>query len=149
MYKVLLVNGPYLNFDCDLSMEIYGNTSVKEIEKSVSSILSANDISYESFQSNSEDEIVNWLKKKSEADFLLLNPGALTNSCLGLRNTVLEIKIPFLEIHLNYDYSCKESKFFSNFSDLSLGVLAGLGLKGFSIASKFAIDYLDQHDKSE
>ena len=147
MSKVLLVNGPSFYLDTNNRSNIYGKTSVKEIEKGVSYLLLKRGILYESIQSNSEEEIINWLKKQRDADFLLLNPGALGNKSFRLREAVLEIKVPFLELHFSNIYSCEESVYTSSFSDISVGTLVGLGLKGFLLASKFAVDFLEQEKK--
>jgi len=144
MSKVLLVNGPPLNLNGNHMSNIYDSTCVKGIEKKVSSELCKRGISYKFIQSNSEDEIVFWLKKQRDADFLLLNPGALAKTSFELRDAVLEIEVPFLEVHLTNIYSSEESGYCSLFSDISVGTLVGLGLKGFILASEFAISFIDQ-----
>jgi len=149
MFKLLLVNGPKINLAGNYKIDVYGNISVNQIEKKVSSVLSGTDIFFESFHSNSEQEIVCWLKNKKKADFLLLNPGTLTFTSLELRDTIIEIQVPFLEIHLTNIFSSKESEYCSSFSDISLGSLMGLGLKGFVLASKYAVDYLKQNMRSK
>ena len=131
----------------DQTSKINDTTCFKEIEKSVSSVLCKRGVSYNFFQSNSEDEIVLWLKKQLDADFLLLNPGTLAKTSFGLRDAVLEIKVPFLEVHFSNIYSCEESVYSSSFSDISVGTLVGLGLKGFLLASKFASDFIEQEKK--
>ena len=149
MFKLLLVNGPNFNLERNYKKKVYANICVNQIEKKVSAILSGTNISLESFHSNSEDEIVCWLKNKKKVDFLLLNPGTLTFSSLELRDTIIEIQVPFLEIHLTNIFSGMESEYCSRFSDISLGALMGLGLKGFTLASKFAVDYLQQNITSK
>lgn len=145
MFNLILVNGPNFNHDGNNKKDLYGKTCLDQIEEKVSSVLSGTDIYLESFSSNSEDEIVCWLKNKKKIDFLLLNPGALSASCLELRNTIIEIQVPFLEIHLTNIFTRIDSEYCSRFSDISMGSLMGLGLKGFTLASKFAVDYLHQN----
>jgi len=149
MSTVLLVNGPSLNLLGIHDPKIYGSTGFKEIEERVFSILSLRKIGYKSFQSNSEEEIIDWLKKQHDAEFLLLNPGILTSKNLGLCEAVLQMELPFLEIHLSNYKKNEEFVSSSNFSDLAKGTIAGLGIKGYSLASQFAADFLEQKKRSE
>jgi 3-dehydroquinate dehydratase-2 len=144
MPKVLLINGPNLNLLGGREPEIYGSTTLMEIEKKVASKLREHKIDCESFQSNSEGEIIDWLHNNRRADFLLLNPGALSHTSVGLRDAVLGVGIPFIEIHLSNVYKREEFRHHSYFSDIAIGALAGLGVKGYLLASEFAIDYIKQ-----
>jgi len=148
MPTVLLLNGPNLNLLGTREPEIYGSTTLMEIEEQVSSVLRKHKIECETFQSNSEGEIIDWLQKWRDADFLLLNPGALTHTSVGLRDTVLANEIPFLEIHLSNVHQREEFRHHSYFSDIAIGSLVGLGIKGYLLATQFAVDYLEQKEKS-
>ena len=144
MPTVLLLNGPNLNLLGSREPEIYGSTTLTDIEAQVSSALRERKIECEVFQSNSEGELIDWLHKQRDADFLLLNPGALTHTSVGLRDAVLAIEIPFLEIHLSNVHQREEFRHHSYFSDIAIGALVGLGVKGYLLATQFAADYLDQ-----
>ena len=144
MPKVLLINGPNLNLLGSREPEIYGSTTLMEIEKKVTSTLRGHEIDCESFQSNSEGEIIDWLHNNRSADFLLLNPGALTHTSVGLRDAVLGVEIPFIEIHLSNVYKREEFRHHSYFSDIAIGALSGLGVKGYLLAAEFAVDYIEQ-----
>ena len=148
MPKIILLNGPNLNLLGKREPEIYGSTTLKEIEEKVASILSKHKIEYDSFQSNSEGEIIDWLHKHSGADFMLLNPGALSHTSVGLRDAVLGVKIPFIEIHLSNVHKREEFRHHSFFSDIAIGALTGLGIKGYLLAADFAIDYIEQKGKN-
>ena len=148
MPTALLLNGPNLNLLGSRELEISGSTSLSDIEKQVSSALRERKIECESFQSNSEGELIDWLQKQRDADFLLLNPGALTHTSVGLRDAVLAIEIPFLEIHLSNVHQREEFRHHSYFSDIAIGALVGLGVKGYLLATQFAADYLEQKSKS-
>ena len=147
MPKVLLINGPNLNLLGSREPEIYGSTTLMEIEKKVTSTLRGHEIDCESFQSNSEGEIIDWLQNNRRADFLLLNPGALTHTSVGLRDAVLGVGIPFIEIHLSNVYKREEFRHHSYFSDIAIGALSGLGVKGYLLAAEFAVDYIEQKGK--
>jgi len=144
MPTVLLLNGPNLNLLGSREPEIYGSTNLTDIEEQVSSALRERKIEFEAYQSNSEGELIDWLHKQRDADFLLLNPGALTHTSVGLRDAVLAIDIPFLEIHLSNVHQREEFRHHSYFSDIAIGVLVGLGVKGYLLATQFAADYLEQ-----
>ena len=144
MPAVLLLNGPNLNLLGSREPEIYGSTTLTDIEAQVSSALRERKIKCETFQSNSEGELIDWLHKQRNADFLLLNPGALTHTSVGLRDAVLAIEIPFLEIHLSNVHQREEFRHHSYFSDIAIGSLVGLGVKGYLLATQFAADYLEQ-----
>ena len=148
MPTALLLNGPNLNLLGSREPEISGSTTLRDIEKQVSSALRERKIECESFQSNSEGELIDWLQKQRDADFLLLNPGALTHTSIGLRDAVLAIEIPFLEIHLSNVHQREEFRHHSYFSDIAIGALVGLGVKGYLLATQFAADYLEQKSKS-
>ena len=144
MPKVLLINGPNLNLLGSREPEIYGSTTLMEIEKKVAYTLREHEIDCESFQSNSEGEIIDWLHNNRRADFLLLNPGALTHTSVGLRDAVLGVGIPFIEIHLSNVHKREEFRHHSYFSDIAIGALSGLGVKGYLLAAEFAVDYIEQ-----
>ena len=144
MPTVLLLNGPNLNLLGSREPEIYGSTTLSDIEAQVSSALRERKIEYEAFQSNSEGELIDWLHYQRDADFLLLNPGSLTHTSVGLRDAVLAIEIPFLEIHLSNVHQREEFRHHSYFSDIAIGSLVGLGVKGYLLATQFAADYLEQ-----
>ena len=144
MPKVLLLNGPNLNLLGSREPEIYGLTTLKEIEEKVAFILGGHEIECVSFQSNSEGEIIDWLHNNRGADFLLLNPGALSHTSVGLRDAVLGVDIPFIEIHLSNVHKREEFRHHSYFSDIAIGALAGLGVKGYLLAADFAVDYIEQ-----
>ncbi|MDP6655254.1 MAG: type II 3-dehydroquinate dehydratase [SAR324 cluster bacterium] len=148
MPTALLLNGPNLNLLGSRELEISGSTTLRDIEKQVSSALRERKIECESFQSNSEGELIDWLQKQRDADFLLLNPGALTHTSVGLRDAVLSTEIPFLEIHLSNVHQREEFRHHSYFSDIAIGALVGLGVKGYLLATQFAADYLEQKSKS-
>ena len=148
MPTVLLLNGPNLNLLGTCESEIYGSMYLSGIEEQVSAVLHEHKIECETFQSNSEVELVDWLHQHKNAEFLLLNPGALTHNSIGLRDAVQGIEIPFLEIHLSNVRQRDEFRHHSFFSDIAVGSLVGLGVKGYLLAAQFAIDFIEQKGKS-
>ena len=148
MPTVLLLNGPNLNLLGTRESEIYGSMNLSGIEKQVSAVLHEHKIECETFQSNSEGKLIDWLHQHKNADVLLLNPGALTNTSIGLRDAVQGIEIPFLEIHLSNVHQRDEFRHHSFFSDIAVGSLVGLGVKGYLLAAQFAVDFIEQKGTS-
>ena len=148
MATVLLLNGPNLNFLGTREPEIYGSMNLSGIEEQVSSVLHEHKIECETFQSNSEGELIDWLHQHKNAEFLLLNPGALTHKSIGLRDAVLGIEIPILEIHLSNVHQREEFRHHSLISDIAIGTLVGLGVKGYLLAAQFAVDFIEARGTS-
>ena len=148
MATVLLLNGPNLNLLGTREPEIYGSMNLSVIEEQVSAVLHEHEIECETFQSNSEGELIDWLYQNKKAEFLLLNPGALTHNSIGLRDAVQGIEIPFLEIHLSNVRQREEFRHHSFFSDIAVGSLVGLGVKGYLLAAEFAVDFIEQKGTS-
>jgi len=148
MPTVLLLNGPNLNLLGTREPEIYGSMNLSEIEEQVSAVLHEHKIECETFQSNSEGELIDWIHQHKNADFLLLNPGAPTHTSIGLRDAVQGIEIPFLEIHLSNVHQREEFRHHSFFSDIAVGSLVGLGVKGYLLAAQFAVDFIEQKGTS-
>ena len=148
MPTTLLLNGPNFNLLGTREPEIYGSISLSGIEEQVSSVLIEQNIECKTFQSNSEGELIDWLHQHRNADFLLLNPGALTHTSVGLRDAVMGIEIPFLEIQLSNVHQREEFRHHSYFSGIAIGTLVGLGVKGYLLAAQFAIDFIEQKETS-
>ena len=144
MPTVLLLNGPNLNLLDSRETELYSTKTLTDFEKQVSLKLREQEIECLAYQSNSEEELINWLDKQRDAEFLLLNPGTLTNASFKLRNTLLDIGIPFLEIQLSNTHKHEEFQYHSCFSDIAIGSLVGLGDKGYILAAQFAMDFLEK-----
>ena len=148
MPTVLLLNGPNLNLLGTREPEMYGSMNLSGIEEQVSAVLHEHKIECETFQSNSEGELIDWLHQDKNADFLLLTPGALPHTSIGLRDAVQDIEIPFMEIHLSNVHQREEFRHHSFFSDIAIGSLVGLGVKGYLLAAQFAVDFIEQRGTS-
>ena len=147
MNNILLLNGPNLNLLGQREPEIYGHKDLNEIENDLKNIASNYGSTLEAFQSNSEWDLVNKRKDKSEkTDFIIINTGGFTNTSVAIRDAILEVAIPFIEIHISNIHSRKEFRKESYFSDIAVGTISGLGFKGYELAALAAIDLL--HKKS-
>ena len=97
----------------------------------------------DSFQSNSEAELVNRVQAASaDVDFILINPGAFTHSSIALRDALLAVGIPFIEIHISNVHAREEFRRHSYFSDIAEGTIIGLGTLGYELALRAADDRL-------
>ena len=141
MSNFLLLNGPNLNLLGTREPEIYGTTSLSDIEKKLSVICSQEKHSLDSFQSNAEHKLVDKIHdaKQAEVRCIIFNPGAFTHSSIALRDALSGIDIPFIEVHISNIYSREDFRQKSYLSDIAEGVISGLGVEGYELALAVAI----------
>ncbi|MBF0288873.1 MAG: type II 3-dehydroquinate dehydratase [SAR324 cluster bacterium] len=142
--KILLLNGPNLNLLGTRETNIYGTATLPVIEQKIIDIVQHQQIECEAFQSNSEGGLIDWLHTQQGSDFLILNPGAYTHTSVALRDAVLGINIPFIEVHISNVFKREPFRHHSYFSDIAIGSVIGLGLCGYEVAARYAIDYLQR-----
>ena len=144
MSKILLLNGPNLNLLGTREPEIYGTTTLAEIEKKLSS--SAIDAGHEflSKQTNAEHEMINFIQdaKENNVDVIIVNPGPLTHTSIALRDTFLSTGIPFVEVHISNIFQREEFRKKSYLSDISIGCIIGCGIDGYGLAMRRVKNYL-------
>ncbi len=136
---MLLLNGPNLNLLGTREPDIYGKHTLTDVESVVRNTLTKGGFALECFQSNHEGALVDWLQQRRDALFLLLNAAAFTHTSVALRDAVKLTAIPFIEIHLSNIYTREPFRHRSYFSDIALGSVAGLGIKGYAFAAEYAI----------
>jgi 3-dehydroquinate dehydratase-2 len=148
MSSILLLNGPNLNLLGEREPDIYGDFSLEDIEKTIEKIGKKNNIDNECFQSNAEHELVDKIHnaKSNEVKIILFNPGAFTHSSISLRDAILGVNIPLIEIHLSNIYGREEFREKSYFSDIALGVVSGFGKQSYLMAFQAAKNYLLRED---
>ena len=144
MSKILLLNGPNLNLLGTREPEVYGYSTLEEIEQLVMKFAQKAKFTCQCFQSSHEGKLIDWLHQNRDAQFLILNPGAFSHTSIALRDAVSAVQIPFIEVHLSNVYQREDFRHKSYFADLAVGVLAGLGVKGYELAIQFAIDWIHQ-----
>lgn len=145
MNNILLLNGPNLNLLGQREPDIYGNKDLSQIESELKDIVLNHGSSLEAFQSNSESDLVNIIQDKSEnTDFIIINPGGYTHTSVAIRDAILAVAIPFIEIHISNIHSREEFRKESYFSDIAVGTISGLGFKGYELAALAAIDFLNK-----
>lgn len=141
--KLLLLNGPNLNMLGKREPQIYGAQTLADIEQQLQRLAAAQGAQLDCFQSNSEEALINRIHQAfSQVDFILINPAAFTHTSVALRDALLSVAIPFVEIHLSNVHSREPFRHHSYLSDVAKGVICGLGAKGYEYALDYALDYL-------
>ena len=136
MAKILVLHGPNLNLLGKREPEVYGTTTLDEINQTLVDEASALGHELDCFQSNAEHEIVDRIHaaKEEGVSFILINPGAFTHTSIALRDAFLGVALPFIEVHLS-NVSARESfRKKSYLSDVAVGVISGFGAQGYSFA---------------
>ena len=145
MSNILVINGPNLNLLGTRETEVYGDKSLDQINRELTNIATKNGCILEACQSNSESELVNIIQDKSETiDYMIINPGAFTHTSIALRDVLLAVDVPFIEVHISNIFSREEFRKNSYFSDIAQGTISGLGFKGYELALLSAIDRLSE-----
>jgi len=150
MASLLLINGPNLNLLGSREPSVYGETSLRDVESRLTNLASGQGHSLQCFQSNAEHEIVERIQQAAidVTDFILLNPGAFTHTSIAIRDALLAVGIPFIEIHLSNVFAREDFRHNSYFSDIAAGCLFGLGAYGYELALNAASRQLeDAEDK--
>ena len=142
-HRILLLNGPNLNMLGAREPKHYGSISLASIEEKIQTLATQHNVKVECFQANSEEKLINKIHENfQQVDFILINPAAYTHTSVALRDALLAVSIPFVEIHLSNVHKREPFRHHSYFSDVAEGVICGLGTKGYEFAFLFAIDYL-------
>ena len=134
--KILVLNGPNLNLLGTREPEVYGTDSLEDIQNSLQSLALKNSMNIDFYQSNSENALIERLHKAKQdsVDYIIINPGAFTNTSIALRDAFLGVDIPFIEVHISNIYSREEFRKKSYLSDISKGLITGLGVAGYEFA---------------
>lgn len=141
---VLVINGPNLNTLGTREPEVYGTTTLPEIEAALIAQGAAAGLSVDTFQSNHEGAIIDRLHA-ARADgtrFILINPGAFTHTSVAIRDAFAAIAVPFCEVHISNVHAREPFRKHSYLSDLAVGVLTGFGITGYTMAMSYVIQRL-------
>lgn len=140
MAKLLLLNGPNLNLLGSREPGVYGHTDLAEIESLLSTQAERLGHEMECYQSNAESQLLDRVQRARDngIEFILLNPGALTHTSIALRDALLAVAVPFIEIHLSNIYGRESFRHKSYISDIASGCLIGLGAQGYELALQAA-----------
>ncbi len=144
MSRILVLNGPNLNLLGTREPGHYGNDSLADIEARLREQASALGSELDFFQSNAEFELVDRIHQaaRDDVDFILINPAAFTHTSVALRDALLGVNIPFIEVHLSNVFAREDFRHHSYFSDVAVGVISGLGAQGYELALQAALGRL-------
>lgn len=144
--NVLVLNGPNLNLLGEREPEVYGTTTLADIDHALQELASTRGHKLQSFQSNAEHELVDQIHaaKKSAVDFILFNPGAFTHTSIALRDALLGTQLPFIEVHLSNVFSREDFRKHSYLSDIAVAVISGMGAYGYQLALLGAEEYINK-----
>ena len=132
---IAVLNGPNLNLLGQREPEVYGRTTLSEIETMVRDAAHAQGVDLEWFQTNHEGALVDAVQGlRGRVDGALINAAALTHSSLALRDAVLAVKVPFVELHLSNIFAREPERRHSVIADLAIGLVAGFGAQSYLLA---------------
>ncbi|WP_447876045.1 type II 3-dehydroquinate dehydratase [Serratia fonticola] len=144
-FHILLLNGPNLNLLGMREPEKYGSATLAEIVNGLENQALALDITLSHLQSNAEHALIDRIHQaRGNTDFILINAAAFTHTSVALRDALLAVQIPFIEIHLSNVYAREPFRHHSYLSDIAVGVICGLGADGYTFALQAAVRRLSK-----
>ncbi|WP_271273415.1 type II 3-dehydroquinate dehydratase [Aliamphritea hakodatensis] len=146
MAKILVLNGPNLNLLGTREPEVYGTTTLQDINVRLQSLALQSGHQLESLQSNAEHVLIDQIHqaRDEQTDFIIINPAAFTHTSVALRDALLGVAIPFIEIHISNVHARETFRSHSYLSDVAVGVICGLGTQGYELALQSAISRLEK-----
>lgn len=144
MPNILVLHGPNLNMLGTREPEVYGSETLSDINNRLKQLAKNHACNLDDFQSNAEHLLIERIHKvKTDAiDFIIINPAAFTHTSVALRDALLSVSIPFIEVHLSNVHRRETFRQHSYFSDVAVGVICGLGSSGYDFALHKAIEIL-------
>lgn len=147
MSHLLLLNGPNLNLLGTREVSVYGASTLAQIEADLGERAARLGHQLRALQMNQEGLLVDAIHraKNDGVEFIIFNPGAFTHTSVALRDAVLGVELPFIEVHLSNVYARETFRHHSYLSDIAAGVIVGLGPQGYQLALIAADDWLRRH----
>ena len=145
MAKLLVLHGPNLNLLGRREPALYGVDTLADINARLERQAAATGHALDALQSNAEHELVDAVQqaKANDVAFIVVNPAAFTHTSVALRDALLAVNIPFIEVHLSNVHAREAFRRHSYFSDIAEGVIAGLGAAGYEYALTEALRRID------
>ena len=139
--KILVLNGPNLNLLGTREPEMYGHDTLADISERMKKQVESHSLPFEALQSNSEHVLVEAIHraKTDGVGYIVINAAAFTHTSVAIRDALLGVDIPFIEVHISNIYSREDFRQKSLLSDIAVGVISGLGVEGYDLALKVAI----------
>ncbi len=146
MAKLLVLHGPNLNLLGTREPEVYGTDTLEDINRRITSLVARRGHNLACLQSNAEHELLDAVHraKQDGVAYIVINPGAFTHTSIALRDALLGVAIPFIEVHLSNVHSREEFRQVSDLSDVARGVITGLGAAGYEYALDAAMRAVEE-----
>jgi 3-dehydroquinate dehydratase-2 len=147
---ILVLHGPNLNLLGRREPHLYGHTSLVDIDQQLISRAQAQARALETFQSQSESALIERAHRAldEQVRFIVINPAAFTHTSIALRDALLAVNIPFVEVHLSNVYKREDFRAHSFFSDVAVGVISGFGAQSYVLALEFVLSQLGSHSEN-
>ena len=144
--SILVLHGPNLNLLGLREPEHYGSATLDSINQSLTSKANSANIALETFQSNSEADLVTKIQSlaTNKVDFIIINPAAFTHTSVAMRDALSAVKVPFIEVHLSNVFAREAFRHHSYFTDIAVGIISGLSAQGYLLALDYAIQHIDR-----
>lgn len=148
MARILVLNGPNLNLLGTREPQRYGTETLEGIRRRLERITATAGQDLVFFQSNAEHELIGQIQEAPATGvaFILINPAGFTHTSVALRDALLAVAIPFIEVHLSNVFAREPFRAHSYFSDIAVGVISGLGAEGYELALRAAITRITQQN---
>lgn len=144
-FRILVLNGPNLNLLGKREPGIYGAVTLDDIVSRLQQLSTNMSVELTHKQSNAEYKLVDTIHQAmGQIDFILINPAAFTHTSVAIRDALLGVAIPFIEIHLSNVHAREPFRHHSYLSDVAKGVICGLGADGYEFALTAAVRYLER-----
>lgn len=146
MAQILLLHGPNLNLLGTREPGIYGATTLAQINQQLATKAQQSGHTLDALQSNHEGVLIDRIQAAvgDGTAFIIINPAAFTHTSVALRDAILAVKLPFVEVHLSNVHAREAFRHHSYFSDVAVGVICGLGAQGYDFALQYAINHLNK-----
>jgi len=141
MPKILVIHGPNLNLLGQRETHHYGHDTLQSIDRRLAEAGRDAGVEVVSFQANAEGSLIDRVHaaKTEQTDFIIINPAGFTHTSVALRDALAGVAIPFIEVHLSNVHAREPFRRHSYFSDIAVGVIAGLGAQGYELALEAAV----------
>ncbi|MBY4675755.1 type II 3-dehydroquinate dehydratase [Marinobacterium arenosum] len=145
MAKILVLHGPNLNLLGTREPQLYGSTTLADIDQALFEQAQQAGHALDAFQSNAEFELIERIHaaRQQQVAFIIINPAAFTHTSVAIRDALLAVDIPFIEVHLSNVHAREPFRQHSYFSDKAVGVICGLGAQGYEFALQSALGRID------
>ncbi|KAI0126314.1 catabolic 3-dehydroquinase [Xylariales sp. AK1849] len=146
--SILLINGPNLNLLGTREPHIYGSTTLADVEAASKEQAEKLSISLATFQSNHEGAIIDRIQEaRGNVDAIVINPGGFTHTSVAIRDALLGVEIPFVELHVSNVHAREPFRNHSYFTDKAVAMICGLGAYGYTAAIEFAAKHMKIKEK--